>query len=546
MIDSRPDPVPRAILTGGCWPTPLQIHLLRASLLDGEKALKSWEQWKSEEDFENLEAGSFRLLGLLYRNLLRVGADTSDPLVPRLKGIYLHFWTRNQMILRRKGPLLRELAGRGIPFLFLKGAALTLSVYRDYGVRPMEDFDLVVPRDRVGEAMDVLENLGWVPEVLAFRDLPMSIHACSFRNSEGACIDLHWRLCHLPGSPAFERAVWEKAEKLEFEGLEVSIPSLTDQFLHTCAHGPQFKAMSPVRWLADAFFLYRHAGGNLDWKRVFSNAPALGAVSGVRGTLAFLGDHLEVKIPAQVMADVRKIRVPLQERWENRVLSRPAPTPWHRMPVDFSHHLRCSRGQPWRRRLSGFKIYFRHANNLAPGQFTTHYKAQAIRSCRQWLGRWKHRLKAFPRSLFTGSDGSIVLWPERDLSGFHLLETCGNRALRWSAPHAGIRIRLPRGFKSRIELDLGSLRTWKGDLSGHLRFAFNGREIECSSIKSKKGVLHIKLPKFEHPIPGATLSFTWVCQPLASEGDSRALGLPVFAIRIIKVRPGKSTRSKAG
>lgn len=546
MIHTMPDSVHRAALTGGCWPTPLQIHLLRASLLVGKPALDSWEKWKSEEDFENMEAGSFRLLGLLYRNLPRAGADAADPLVPRLKGIYRHFWTRNQMVLRRKGPLLQALEDRGIPFLFLKGAALTLSVYRDFGTRPMEDFDLMVPRDRVGETMDVLESLGWRPEVLAARDLPMSIHACSFRDSDDARIDLHWRLCHLPGSASFENAVWKNAERFEFGGLAATMPDPTDQFLHTCAHGPQFKAMSPVRWLADAYFLHERAGADFDWGRIFSNAPAVGAVSGVRGTLEFLREHLEVAIPDEVMARARRIRVPLQERWENRVLSRPSPTPWHRMPVDFSHHLRCSRGQPWGRRLYGFKVYFRHANNLAPGQFTAHYKAQAIRACREWLGRWKHRLLAVPAS-FILPRGSIRLWPPGELSGFHLPETFQKRSFRWSEPRAGVRLRFPRGRKFKIEIDLGSLRAWKGDLSGHLRFSLGDREIARSDIKSMKGVLHVKLPKFDQPtMVGTKLPLTWVCEPLRSEGDTRSLGLPVFAIRIREVKPGKSREPMAG
>ena len=191
-------------------------------------------------------------------------------------------------------------------------------------------------------------------------------------------------------------------------------------------------------------------------------------------------------------------------------------------------------------------MYFRHANNLAPGQFTTHYKAKAMRVCRQWLESWRYRLRMFPASLFMPA-GSIALRAGRDLTGFHLPETFQDRPFRWSEPRAGVRIRLPRDRKFKIELDLGPLRAWKGDLHGHLRFAIDGREIGPSNIKSKNGVLHIRLPRFDGPaMSGTKVPFTWECEPLPSEGDGRALGLPVFAIRIRRIKPGKSPPPTAG
>lgn len=530
MITAIHLPPPTAGLTGGCWPTPEQILLLRAAILDAPAALTAWDEWKHRTDFDKVDAGSFRLLGLLYRNLLRLGAGPSDPLLPRLKGIYRHFWTRNQLVLGRKGELLRALKDRGIPCLLLKGAALTLLVYRDFGVRPMDDFDIMVPRDHVHAAMDILENLGWNSEVHQPRDLPLSIHACSFRDAQNSRVDLHWRLCHLPATAEFDRTLWQHALPVTLQDVATAAPSLTDQFLHTCAHGPQFKDISPVRWLPDAFFLLRQAGDTLDWHRIAANAPSVGGVQGVRGTLAFLRDHLEASVPPEALRLMGKVRVPLQERWENFFLSRPTPTPWHRMPLDLSHHLRCTRGQEWHQRLRGFRVYFRHANNLTPGQFSTH--------CRLWL---RYHLRFLRRIFSREAPGSLRSLPPETFQHFHAIEPHRHRIFRWSHPGARLRLQVPRGVDCKIALDTGSLRSWKTDLSRHLRFTFEGSPIPVETVKSKQGILTFPIPQVSPDSAAPFQTLAWTCEPMHARNDPRELGLAVFAVRVL---PQKKKRNR--
>jgi hypothetical protein len=523
-------------LSGGCWPTPGQTLLLRAALLSGPEAVPAWRKWNESHELDHLEAGTFRLLGLLYRNLVRAGVDANEALMPRLKGIYRNFWTKNQLILGRKVELLRTLESKGIPMMLLKGAALTLTVYRDHGVRPMDDFDLMVPRDRVSEAMDVLEALGWQSEVHAPRDLPSSIHACSFRNAEGACIDLHWCLCHLPAGAEFDRSLWEQSELLVFQGVNLVVPSATDQFLHTCAHGPQYKAVSPVRWIADACCLLKQSGSKVDWDRIATYAPAVGAVLGVQGTLIYLSNHLELPVPEPAERTIFRLRPTFQERWETRLLGKRLPSPLHRMPLDFSHHLRCSRGQGLIRRLRGFPQYFRHANNLEHGQFTAHHRARAVYWLRHWLP-W--HLRRVPRLFRAEEAGSVRMMSPGRLRGFYDLEPCGARSLRWSRPDAGITFALPRSRNIRLTIDTGRLRAWASDLSRHLRFRFQGAAVAPEWVKGKQGVLTIRLslPKEQDRSNGFGI-LDWTCDPMACPGDSRALGLPVlaFSVQVIKIK----------
>lgn len=531
IVAERP---PAMHLIGGVWPTPSQTLLLRAALLDAPDSLRAWAEWSGQHDLDYLDAGSFRLIGLLYRNLLRVGADPSHPMMPRLKGIYRNFWTRNQLLLGSKGELLQSLQQRGIACLLLKGAALTPLAYQDYGVRPMDDFDLMVPRDRVHESMDLLEKRGWKPEVQNSRELPQSIHGCSFRNDEGSRIDLHWQMCHLPFSKAFERKLWLDQLHFELQGVNASAPGWSAQFLHTCAHGPQYKRVAPVRWLADAFYIINKGSDELDWQAISSDAAAVGSVQGIRGTLAFLRDHLDVKIPPDAVRLLENTRVPLQERWENHFLGRPTPSPWHRLPIDLSHHLRCSRGLKWHQRLRGFKTYFRHVNSLMPGQFSTLLRAQMARGFLVWLPWY---LRNWTRLFSKSKPESLRTLSSDTFKNFHEIEPLRCRLLRWSQPQASLQLAFPPGARFRIELDLGHLRHWKSDLSKHLKFRFNDTPLTNNDIKSKHGVLRIAVPEFDvSAVATPSQTLAWVCEPLVQPNDPRSLGLPILAVRVVCIK----------
>ena len=220
---------------GAFWPTPAQEHLLRAALLRGPAALAAWEAWSAQTDLDSLDAASFRLLPLLYVNLqaegaerakraaqgagvevrvLRQAQDAQDAgeaqdvqeardrqSLKKLKGIYRYHWSGNQVLFHDAAAVLDRLQAAGVQTLLLMGPALATLYYPNPGLRPVDEFDVLVPLSQAARAAEVLAEAGWQPLLAAPAE---RLHARLLLHPAGARL----RECRRPEvRPALARAL---------------------------------------------------------------------------------------------------------------------------------------------------------------------------------------------------------------------------------------------------------------------------------------------------------------------------------------------------
>lgn len=271
---------------GTFLPTPEQHQLLRAALLqDPASVRESFEAWKALVHVDRIDQGAMRLLPLLYRNLQRAGID--DPLLPRLKGVYRQVWFRNQLILDQGQRTLRALAEADIPTIVLKGAALVQTVYAEPALRPMEDFDVLVPREQFARAVDVLLDGGWTfhPPLAEPEAHFVFQQAIGLRRDGGGELDLHWTAMGL------SREGWPSTNGLL---------APADQLLQICTHATRFNPdIPPIRWAADAFLLLTHEA--FPWDQMVEFARRRGLSLVMLRSLEYLRDGLDVTVPDGVM-----------------------------------------------------------------------------------------------------------------------------------------------------------------------------------------------------------------------------------------------------
>jgi hypothetical protein len=177
----------------------------------------------------------------------------------------------------------RALDSAGIPYQALKGAFLALHAYPHSALRPVRDIDILVPRDRILQAFDVL-IAGGFPRHPKYPGSPEAAlkthkHLPPLGNAAGnVFVELHVRLSH-PGTVDFDITAqpdfWSRTVRLGMAGDELAFTSPTDTLLHLIVHAAHDHSFNngPLI-LADIAFLLRSQP--IDWPLFWRLAESWG------------------------------------------------------------------------------------------------------------------------------------------------------------------------------------------------------------------------------------------------------------------------------
>lgn len=350
-------------LSGECWPTPTQELLLRAALWKGEEALEAWRAWQAGVDFEKLDQGSYRLIPLLYRNLRGHGVAESQ--LARYKGVYRQTWVKNQILLRSAAGLIAGFQHAGIPTLLLKGIALTLLHYRDKGLRPMWDLDVLVRAEQVPAAADLLQRKGWVSTSRNIRmpePLIQLTHSAEFVNPAGQRLDLHWHVLLDSREPKAEVEFWSGAVPVQVNEASALALNPADALLHVCVHGARWSLVPPLRWVADAAAII-NSSPELDWNRLIAQAKRRRLVLPMRDTLAYLNGKMHIPVPPETLDALASLATSEIERAEYVALLAPR-REFGAMRALWYEYARLARENSWHNGWLGFARYLQYSWDL--------------------------------------------------------------------------------------------------------------------------------------------------------------------------------------
>jgi hypothetical protein len=175
-----------------------------------------------------------------------------------------------------------------IPTVILKGAALATTLYDSIGLRPMGDLDLLVPEERLAEAVARLEALGYVqphPDMAPGLNA-LAGHHVHLQGGQDIhlAVELHWTLIggehdwRSPSLPWF----WSQTEPFIVTPSPLhpssSAPLLTltptAHLLYLSAHLmlQHGEARSALRWFYDIYLLVEREGQRIQWDQVVARA----------------------------------------------------------------------------------------------------------------------------------------------------------------------------------------------------------------------------------------------------------------------------------
>ncbi len=249
------------------WPTGTMHLLLQASFHnDVDVARQAWAAWERETDFDRAGWSEMRVCAVVARRLGELGLSAEN--MPRIHGIRRYIWAKSSSVLNASLPVLEALHDAGIPAVVLKGGGRRILGGAHGGERHIQDVDVLIPKARFVDVLDLAAAIGWNNCWDASREWLETMFV-SARHSIGISqdgkneVDLHIHSLLVNRCPDHDDGLWARAQRTQLGKLEVLVPSPADQLIAACVHGQLHSPDGAQDWVGDVVGLL--ADGNLDW-----------------------------------------------------------------------------------------------------------------------------------------------------------------------------------------------------------------------------------------------------------------------------------------
>jgi hypothetical protein len=239
--------------------------LLQAALLDGGRALDSWQAWRARTVVEGLDPDSQWLLPQLYCNLRSQGAAVAA--LARYRNVYRHNWYKNHLQMRRAQHALRTMAMPG-GAVVVGGAAMALRQSDAFGARPFRSVELLAVTAEAGDAALSMPD-----------DDAVVVQTTRFGARWDA--DVTGRATAVEGATARWRVL-----------------DPADQLVDICVRRHAWDHGSSLFWLVDVVTLTRRSP-ELDWRRVATLTSSLGQRCAVAAAFDEVEARCRLRLPPQ-------------------------------------------------------------------------------------------------------------------------------------------------------------------------------------------------------------------------------------------------------
>ena len=176
------------------------------------------------------------------------------PLLKECEGIPAGLLQKMQQLLKKNKLHLLKLSGElarlarlfdenRIPWLSIKGPALSVQLYGDVAARQSGDLDILVKEEDLNKAVSLLESIGYhqINNLkLKQRNSYRKHHKdYLFRNDDqSTLIELHWKLSHDWLTPDdITSLLWNNTDKILIAGEQIPIPDKTYHLIYLYEHG---------------------------------------------------------------------------------------------------------------------------------------------------------------------------------------------------------------------------------------------------------------------------------------------------------------------
>ncbi len=287
--------------------------LLAAVAVNFDQQLPRWAEIirRREIDWEVLqaEAQSLGVQPLLWRFLDRLGSEIVPAnVLANLRQALLENAIHNLKMTGELANILDDFAAHEIRAIPYKGPALAALAYGDLALREFGDLDILVNREDLPRAGQLLAERGYDAEYalanLRDRSFLKISNALSFRSAQKRIlVELHWTL-----SPKLfplkldEKRLFDNTLTVHPAGKAMETLAVEPLLIYLCSHGSRH-CWSSLGWIADVAWLLEREK-ELDWDEVMRLADATNSRRMLWLGLSLAHSLLEADLPETIIRQI--------------------------------------------------------------------------------------------------------------------------------------------------------------------------------------------------------------------------------------------------
>ncbi len=251
------------------------------------------------------QAKLHRLAPLLSHRLTQLDITLPSDLDAGLKQSERRTAWRNAMLYLELNKVLPTLQAQAIPAITLKGLHLAGTVYKNIGLRPILDIDLLVRKEDLDRVEKAMLGLGCEPldgnRVVGpdTHDFPYLLPQTNIR------VEMHWSFIYerYPFTIDLD-GLWARAQSITAKDVPLLVLAPEDLLLHLCLHTAKHWHELRLNLLCDINEVVQHYE-TMDWVAVAARARQWGITHAVYLVLRLARELLQTNVPQELLATLK-------------------------------------------------------------------------------------------------------------------------------------------------------------------------------------------------------------------------------------------------
>lgn len=247
---------------------------------------------------------------MLFKNMTFFKLDENVPndVMAKLQAAYYKTYSKNVLAAEKLTSLLHQFNKAGIDTMLLKGIASAEYIYKDPGLRPMGDIDIMVSNKNLLRAEQMLFDNGFVNDrpykSYKLRILNIHNHLNAFIGF-GIKIELHRDLSSVHHIHRMTvQYVWDNCTQVSFQNERAFIPDTETNLEYLAIHAIQHFQKRNIRLnsFSDIDTLIKNNVSQINWDKLIASAAAHGTSIPVCNALRIGKDFFKTPVPEDVIS----------------------------------------------------------------------------------------------------------------------------------------------------------------------------------------------------------------------------------------------------